>query len=191
MHLEEIQKEREEWIKKGKPRHEEDEADSEIDGDKLGFALYILRLIEVRAACKFPEGRNRHLKAIRLSIDPVCAACFPILTLRPMGISGAETSGDAPARERTGWLSRGQFWFMGSWRCRVGSRSRWPSHTATPSSAMASSSTSCAFRPAGRPRRPARTRAGARLSSSMASESESVHLSALLVYFGAFTSSHE
>lgn len=52
---------------------------STFDGDKLGFIHFCLTLCEARAAAHFEPGRNPHVKALRLTLDPVRVTSRPLL----------------------------------------------------------------------------------------------------------------
>ncbi|GAA5933035.1 hypothetical protein JCM10213_009270 [Rhodosporidiobolus nylandii] len=99
--LEQLESERKEWDKAGRPalfcadgvtpdndsdlESEDGEAAEECrrapapEGDKLGLVQHCVALIEARSAWRFPPGRNPRVQATRLTLDPVRVASRPLL----------------------------------------------------------------------------------------------------------------
>ncbi|GAA5973276.1 hypothetical protein JCM11641_003047 [Rhodosporidiobolus odoratus] len=106
--LEQLEKERKEWDKAGRPPLycvdgvtldndsdlEDDKAGGatvdegaprarrhalSIEGDKLGLVNHCLSLIEARSAYRFPPGRNPKVRATRLTLDPVRVTSRPLI----------------------------------------------------------------------------------------------------------------
>lgn len=82
---EKLVEERQHWLKQGKPdpkidgKVDEDEADLEIEKDKLGLVEHCIEMVEARAAKIFKPGRDPRVKAIRLTLDPVKVVGRPLL----------------------------------------------------------------------------------------------------------------
>lgn len=82
---EELLAERNAWEKDGRPEIylegvlDGDDEGIDIEQDKLGLVEHCLDLVEARAGKTFPEGRNKDIKVIRLTLDPVRVAQRPFI----------------------------------------------------------------------------------------------------------------
>lgn len=77
--------EREKWEADGRPEVyiegtvDNDDHGIEIEGDKLGLVEHCVDLVEARAGKPFLPGRNKDIKVIRLTLDPVRVVSRPFI----------------------------------------------------------------------------------------------------------------
>lgn len=55
------------------------EEDTVLEGDKYGLVMHCVELVEARAAHRFEKGRNRGIKTLRLTLDPVRVTQRPLI----------------------------------------------------------------------------------------------------------------
>ncbi|GAA5984768.1 hypothetical protein JCM5350_004232 [Sporobolomyces pararoseus] len=105
MTFEQVEEERKEWDKNGRPRwlkledgitddkdhhhhhsEEEEDEEEEIEGDKYGLVMHCVELVEARAAHRFEPGRNDKIKTLRLTLDPVKVTQRPLILYLVVGL---------------------------------------------------------------------------------------------------------
>ncbi|GAA6010902.1 hypothetical protein JCM11491_004592 [Sporobolomyces phaffii] len=89
--LEQLELERKEWDRQGRPAAKLDDGtldpdsddefddDTRIEGDKYGLVMHCVELVEARAAHRFEDGRNDKIKTLRLTLDPVRVTMRPLV----------------------------------------------------------------------------------------------------------------